>query len=217
VRADRSFFEWDGSMADKTTIVFDFGGVLIDWNPYYLYRKVLKNDEEIKAFLDEIDFKHWNPKFDRGYSFEKGVEEKCVEFPHREDLIRRFNSHWLDAMGDLLTGTVEIVRGLKAAGYQVYGLSNWSVEKYNLVKDRFEFLSWLDGYLLSGQVQQVKPEPEIFHTFLSRFNLEAANCLFVDDVAENIQTAQRIGFQTIQFQTSAQLADELISRGIVIS
>ncbi len=201
---------------DKTTIVFDFGGVLIDWSPYYLYRKVLKDDNEIKAFLEEIDFKHWNPKFDRGYSFEKGVEEKCAEFPHREDLIRRFNSHWLDAMGELMTDTVKIVRGLKDAGYLVYGLSNWSVEKYNLVKDRFEFLSWLDGYLLSGQVGQVKPEPEIFHTFLKRFNLEAANCLFIDDVAENIHTAQKVGFQTVQFQSAGQLSKELSLKGIAI-
>jgi 2-haloacid dehalogenase len=204
-------------MTDKSktpVIVFDFGGVLIDWSPYYLYRKVLKDDSEIKSFLEEIDFHHWNSQFDKGYPFEKGVKEKCAEFPHHEELIRRFNSHWEDAMGEILTGTADVARRLKSAGYTLYGLSNWSESKFNLVKHRFEFLSWLDGYLLSGQVQQIKPEPEIFHTLLKKIDRSAPDCLFIDDSAANIQTAQSIGFQTVHFQSADQLAKELINMGI---
>lgn len=196
-------------------IVFDFGAVLVDWNQYYLYRKVMSNDEEIKAFLEEIDFKNWNQQFDKGYSFEKGVEEKCAEFPHRAELIRRFNTHWLDAMGEVMMETVEIARRLKAAGYTLFGLSNWSETKFNLVKERLIFLDYLDDYVLSGKVKQVKPEPYIFQILLDRTSHEAEECLFIDDSLPNIETANSLGFQTIHFKSGVQLENELTQRGIV--
>jgi 2-haloacid dehalogenase len=195
-------------------IVFDFGAVLVDWSPYYLYRKVMNSDEDIRVFLEEIDFKNWNPQFDKGVAFEQGVDEKCADFPHRAELIRRFHSHWLDTMGEVMQDTVEIVQRLKSAGFTLYGLSNWSVSKFNLVKDRFQFLDYLDGYLLSGEVNQIKPDPEIFHTLLERFNLTAKDCLFIDDSTANIQTAKGLGFQTIQFKSADQLAAELEYLGI---
>ena len=197
-------------------ILFDFGAVLVDWSPYYLYRKVMANDEEIKAFLDEIDFKNWNPQFDQGYPFELGVEEKCAQFPHHVEMIRRFNSHWLDSMGEVMLETVEIARRLKEAGYTLYGLSNWSTSKFNLVKERMIFLQYLDGYLLSGEVKQIKPDAEIFHTLLNRLGQPAEKCLFIDDSAANIQTAQELGFQTIRFTSAGQLKKELSAKGIVL-
>ena len=197
-------------------IIFDFGAVLVDWSPYYLYRKVMANDEEIKTFLEEIDIKNWNPQFDKGVPFEQGVEEKCAEFPHHADLIRRFNSHWLDTMGEVMQETVELARRLKEAGSTLYGLSNWSTSKFNLVKDRFSFLNYLDGYLLSGEVKQIKPDAEIFHTLLNRLGQPAGNCLFIDDSAANIQAAQALGFQTIQFTTADQLEKDLATRGITL-
>ena len=195
-------------------IVFDFGAVLVDWSQYYLYRKVMANDEEIKAFLEEIDFKHWNLNFDKGYPFDKGVEEKAAEFPHHAELIRRFESHWLDAMGGVMMDTVEVARRLKEAGYTLYGLSNWSESKFNLVKDRLVFLDYLDDYVLSGKVKQVKPEPFIFNTLLNLINRKADECLFIDDSAANIQAADELGFQTILFKSAEQLAEELTHRGL---
>ncbi|MBA4374846.1 MAG: HAD family hydrolase [Anaerolinea sp.] len=197
-------------------VIFDFGGVLIDWSPYYLYRKILNNDEEIKAFLEEIDFKNWNPQFDKGYSFTQGVEELSAKFPHRAELIHLFNERWMDAMGAPVTGTIEILRQIKAAGYPIYGLSNWSVEKFNLVKDQFEFLNWLDDYVISGQVQQIKPEPEIYHTLLKRINRSAEECVFIDDSLENISTANSLGFVTIHFQSPAQLTFDLEQMGVLL-
>jgi len=191
-------------------IVFDFGAVLVDWSPYYLYRKIMKDDEEIKAFLEEIDFASWNPRFDAGYPFEQGVEEKCAEFPHHSDLIRRFNSHWLDAMGEIMTGTVAIAERLKAAGYKLYGLSNWSVTKFELVKDRFDFLKLLDDYLLSAQAGLAKPDPGIFKIFLDKIQHKAGDCLFIDDSLGNIKTAEALGFQTIHFRSADQLENDLI-------
>ena len=196
-------------------IIFDFGAVLVDWNQYYLYRKVMANDEEIKAFLEEIDFKGWNLLLDKGYSFEKGVEEKVAEFPHHADLIRRFDSHWLDALGEIMTETVDVARRLKKSGYTLYGLSNWNETKFNTVKDQFNFLNYLDGYVLSGTVKQIKPEPEIYHTLLKQINHKSEECLFIDDSAANIKAADALGFQTIQFKSAQQLADELSNRGLV--
>ncbi len=195
-------------------IIFDFGAVMVDWSPYYLYRKVMANDEEIKTFLEEIDFKNWNPQFDKGHPFELGVAEKCAEFPHRAELIKRFNSHWLDTMGEVMLDTVEIARKLKEAGYILFGLSNWSTTKFELVKERMIFLQYLDGYLLSGEVMQIKPDAEIFHTLLSRLGQPAQNCLFIDDSAANIQTARELGFGTILFTSADQLEKELATRGI---
>ncbi|PKO02459.1 MAG: HAD family hydrolase [Chloroflexi bacterium HGW-Chloroflexi-5] len=196
-------------------IVFDFGAVLVDWNQYYLYRKVMANDEEIKAFLDEIDFKNWNLQFDKGYSFEKGVEEKSAAFPQHAEMIKRFNTHWLDAMGEVMMDTVEIARRLKAAGYTLFGLSNWNETKFNLVKDRMIFLDYLDDYVLSGKEKQVKPEPYIFQILLDRIGHKAEECLFIDDSVPNIQTAAKLGFQTIHFNSAQQLAEELTQRGLV--
>lgn len=196
-------------------IVFDFGAVLVDWNQYYLYRKVMSNDEEIKTFLEEIDFKSWNQQFDKGYSFEQGVEEKCAEFPHHTELIKRFNTHWLDAMGEVMMDTVEIVRRLKETGYTLFGLSNWSESKFNLVKDRLVFLDYLDDYVLSGKVKQAKPEPYIYHLLLDKINHKAEDCLFIDDSIPNIETAKSLGFQTIHFKSAGQLADDLTKQGIV--
>jgi 2-haloacid dehalogenase len=196
-------------------VIFDFGGVLIDWSPYNLYRKIMKSDEEIKAFLEEIDFKNWNPQFDKGYSFTRGVEELSTKFPHRAELIRIFNERWLDAMGEPMTETIEILRQLKKSGYPIYGLSNWSVEKFNLVKHRFDFLALLDDYVISGQVQQIKPEPDIFHTLLKRINRSPENCLFIDDSLENIKTANKLGFKTIHFQSAQLLTRDLEQFGII--
>ena len=174
----------------------------------------MANDEEIKAFLEEIDFKGWNLQFDKGHSFEKGVEEKVAEFPNHADLIKRFNSHWMDAMGEIMTETVDIAKRLKDAGYMLYGLSNWNETKFNSVKDDFYFLEYLDGYVLSGTVKQIKPEPDIFHTLLKTINYKAEECLFIDDSAANIHTEDELGFQTIHFISAQLLADELTQRGL---
>ena len=200
---------------NKPVLIFDFGGVLADWNPYYLYRKVIKDDAQIKAFLEEINFKYWNLRFDGGYPFAEGIEEMCTEHPQRTELIRRFHTHWVDSLGELLTDTVEVVRRLHDAGYSLYGLSNWSTETFNQIKDRFVFLDYLEDYVLSGQVKIVKPSPEIFNILLERIGRPAAECLFIDDSPVNIKAAQDLGLQTILFQSADQLGAELVKRKII--
>lgn len=199
----------------KKTIVFDFGAVLIDWSPYYLYRKLLPNDEAIKSFLEEIDFTHINPRIDAGMRLADWVAEYSQKYPHRGELIAAYRERFPESVGDCLQGTVEILYDLKSDGYPLYGLSNWSDETFPWVKGRFGFIDELDGYLLSGMVGQIKPGEEIFHSFLSRFNKAARDCIFIDDNSANIETAERVGFTGILFTSPEALRNELKAMGIL--
>jgi len=199
----------------KKTIVFDFGAVLIDWNPYYLYRKLLPNDEAIKTFLDEIDFFGVNPRLDAGLRFADWAKEQSAKYPHRSELINAYHTRFSESVGDCLQGTVDILHELKSKGYPLYGLSNWSDETFPWVKGRFPFIDELDGYLLSGMVGQVKPGEEIFHSFLTRFGLQADNCIFIDDNPANIETASHVGFTGLLFRNPKQLRSELEEMGIL--
>lgn len=201
----------------KKTIVFDFGAVLIDWNPYYLYRKLLPNDEAIKSFLEEIDFAHINPRIDAGMRLADWVREYSQKYPHHSELIAAYHARFTESVGDCLQGTVEILHELKSKGFPLYGLSNWSDETFPWVKGRFPFIDELDDYLLSGMVGQVKPAEEIFHSFLTRFDLRADNCIFIDDNPANIETAERMGFTGLLFKNPKQLRRELEEMGILSS
>ena len=198
----------------KKAIVFDFGMVLIDWSPYNLYRKLLPSDEAIREFLEEIKFSEFNSKLDAGYPFAQISEEVYLKYPHRRELTEAFFTRWTECSGEAMPDTVAIMRELKKSGYPVYGLSNWSVESFSWVKDRYDFLQELDDYLLSGMVGQAKPGEEIFHTFLDRIGRKAEDCVFIDDAPANIETAKKLGFTGILFKSAEQLRSDL--QGIAI-
>lgn len=199
----------------KKAIVFDFGGVLIDWSPYHLYRKLLPTDEAVRAFLEEIKFSEFNKKLDSGYPFNKMKGELLEKHPHRQELVRAFFERWMECTGETIQPTVDIMRDIKAAAYPVYGLSNWSQETFPLVMHRYPFLPELDDYLLSGMVGVSKPDEEIFWLFLQRIDRTAEDCVFIDDAPVNIQAANRLGFTGILFSTAAKLRTELIAQGIL--
>ncbi len=126
----------------KPAIVFDFGGVLVDWNSHYLYRKLLNGDDAaIDRFLTEIGFTEWNLHQDKGRSFADGVAVLSAQFPQYADLIRAYDERWQESLSGPIAGTVEILRSLKEAHYPLYGLSNWALEKFNLVRHQYEFFS----------------------------------------------------------------------------
>jgi 2-haloacid dehalogenase len=196
-------------------VVFDFGGVLIDWSPYYLYRKLLPGDEAVKAFLDEVGFTNFNPRLDCGLPFAEFVKEYSQKFPHHRALIEAYHTRWTECTGEAISGSVELLRKVSSNGYPVYGLSNWSVESFQWIKNRFDFINDLDDYLLSGMVGQAKPGEELFKIFLNRIGRSAGECVFIDDSMANIETAQRLGFSVIHFQTPAQLAQTLSELGVI--
>lgn len=200
----------------QPAIVFDFGGVLVAWDPRYLYRPFFGGDDAaIERFMKEIGFHEWNLKQDGGRSFAEGVAELSQQFPQYADLIGAYHERYEDAITGPIWGTVEILRSLKEARYPLYGLSNWALEKFNLVRPQYEFFSWFDDILISSTVNLVKPDPQIFTLFLDRIGWAAADCVYIDDSAANIMTANQLGFTTIHFQSPDQLATELRQLGLL--
>ena len=196
-------------------IVFDFGGVLIEWSPYYLYRKLLPSDGAVREFLEEIKFNEFNKKLDAGYSFNKMKVELLAEYPRKQDLVRAFFERWMECTGDANQATVEIMRAVKRAGYPVYGLSNWSTETFPLLQHRYPFLPELDDYLLSGMAGVAKPDEEIFRVFLQRIGRRAEECVFIDDAHVNIDAANRLGFTGVLFTNPTQLRFDLEKLGVL--
>lgn len=191
-------------------IIFDFGNVLLEWDPRHVYRRFFPDDEDaMENFLREVNFMEWNAQQDKGRSFTDGVAELSRQFPQYTDLIHAYYENWKDSIGNHLEGTVEIMKRLKAAGYPLYGLSNWSAETFPLMRDKFDFFDLLDDIVISGEVGMIKPEPEIFEHMLERIGKAAGTCIFIDDAAANVAQAQKMGFATIHFHSPAQLEIEL--------
>jgi 2-haloacid dehalogenase len=199
-------------------IVFDFGGVLLDWNPRYLYRKLFDDDHEaVERFLDEIGFSEWNVKQDEGRPFAAAVAELSEQFPQHADLIRAYDERWEESMGGEIGPAVEILYALKRAGHSLYGLSNWSAETFRRIRHKYAFLELFDAIVLSGEVKVAKPDPRIYALLLDKINRPAGECLFIDDSEANVAAARRLGFRTIRFESPEQLESELRRLGLLKS
>lgn len=197
-------------------VVFDFGGVLFDWNPFYLYRQFFNDDiDAVSEFLSEIEFLDWNTQLDGGRPFAETISEVSARYPHYAELIQMYDSRWIETLGKPIQGTVDILNSLKAAGYPLYALSNWSAEKFKLVRPLHSFLKEFDEIVISGEVKLLKPDPQMFQYLLDRCGREAKDCLFIDDHLPNIETANKMGFGTIQFRSPAQLKEEIIRLGLL--
>ncbi len=199
---------------DKT-IVFDLGGVLLDWNPRYLYQKIFSDPDEMEYFLQEVCSPEWNAQMDETKSFQDGMDELVLKFPEYESQIRAYFPRWVEMIKGELSGTVEILRELKEADYTLAALSNWSSETFPRVMDHYEFLSWFNPLVISGQIGYKKPDPEPFQILLHELGLNAEDCLFIDDMEKNIQEAKRQGFDVIHFSSPDQLREELVERGLL--
>jgi 2-haloacid dehalogenase len=197
-------------------IIFDFGGVLFDWNPRYLYRQFFPGDERaLECFLEEIHFNEWNRQQDIGRPFAEAVIEKSRQFPQYAELIAAFNARWEETLAGIIPQSVAILEQLHLSGYPLFALSNWSEEKFQIVRQRYDFLNWFDEIVISGEAGLAKPDPELFHYFLKRIHRQPSECLFIDDAAMNITVARDLGFQTMLFQSPQQLASELSVAGIL--
>jgi len=197
-------------------IVFDFGNVLLEWDPRFVYRHYFPNDEEaMEAFLREIRFAEWNSQQDKGRSFEEGIAILAREHPHRAGLIQAYHDHWQDSIGGVISGSVDILKRLKQMGYPLYGLSNWSAETFPFALSKYDFFHLFDDMVISGHVGTVKPNPAIFDLLLEKIEKRAHDCLFIDDSAANIQQADRMGFVTIHFKSPSQLENGLVQMGIL--
>ena len=200
-------------MTEIKNVIFDLGGVLIDWNPEYVYLEVFNGDrEKMKWFFDEICTMDWNENQDAGYPLQQATEERVKLFPEYEEWIRIYYSRWEEMLGNQIDGTVAILKQLiDNPNYKVVALSNWSAETFPIALERFDFLHWFEGIVVSGTEKMRKPFNEIYELTLNRFNIEASQSLFIDDNARNIEAAKKIGINTIRFNNPTQLKSELKS------
>ena len=192
-------------------VIFDLGGVLIDWNPDKVYKDVFNNDsEKMIHFYTKICTQDWNENQDAGYPMAKATEERVALFPEYEKEIRMFYGRWDDMLEDQIQGTVDILKELSDdPNYKVVALTNWSHETFPKAIAKFSFLQWFEGILVSGEEKTRKPFPEIYELTLSKFNLKAGESLFIDDNLRNIEAARKFGIHSIHFQSPEQLNKEL--------
>jgi 2-haloacid dehalogenase len=197
------------------TVVFDLGGVLIDWDPRYLYRKLLDDEAAVEEFLATVCTPEWNAEQDRGRPFAEGVAELVERHPVHAAAITAFHERWPEMLGGAVGSSVEVLAELRAAGVPVYALTNWSAETFGIARERFEFLEWFDGVLVSGEERMIKPDPAIFRLLLDRFGLDPAATFYVDDSEPNVDAAGRLGFDAVRFTTPVQLRRDLEARGLL--
>ena len=197
------------------TIIFDFGGVLVDWSPRYLYKKIFSSETEMEWFLSNVCTPEWNQAMDAGKPFAEGIAELCERFPGFKEQISAFYERWPEMLGGEITSSVGILSELKAGGYHIYGLTNWSAETIPLAYSRFGFFQQLDGIVVSGEEKVIKPDPEIFRILLKRYDLKPEDCIFIDDNHENITVANELSIDSIHFTDPDNLSDELRKRGVL--
>lgn len=191
-------------------IIFDLGGVLIDWNPRYLYRQLFTDEAAMETFLTEVCSPPWNEAQDAGRSFAEAVELLTTQRPEQAELISAFWQRWPEMVAGAIEPTVGIVRELKDAGYTLAALSNWSAETFQLTRPRFEFFDWFDELVISGELKIIKPDPKIFAHLLELIGRRAGECVFIDDSLSNCSAAQQLGFHAIHFQSAPQVRAELV-------
>ncbi len=192
-----------------TTIIFDFGNVFVNWDARNLYKRFFPTLEAVDSFLEEIHFAEWNAHQDAGRPFKEGVAELSKQFPQYAELIQAYDTHWMDSITETLHETIQIAKNLKQYGWPLYMLSNFSTEKFALMKERHDFLEIFNDTIISGEHNTIKPDTAIFEITLKRINRKASECLFIDDSHTNIETARKMGFITIQYYSPAQLRRDL--------
>lgn len=198
-------------MKNIDTIIFDLGGVLIDWNPEYVFLDEFDgNREKMEWFFDNICTMDWNENQDAGYPLQKATEERIAMFPEYEKLIRTYYGRWEEMLGEAIDGTVSILKSLvNNPNYKVVALTNWSAETFPIALQRFEFLQWFEGILVSGEEKTRKPFPEIYLLTLNRFNIKPEQSIFIDDNIRNVEAANQLGINGIHFESPDALIDKL--------
>lgn len=197
-------------MSSIDAIIFDLGGVLINWDPRYVYRSIFKSEEEVEWFLENVTTSEWNEEQDAGYPLHKATENLIAKHPEWEAEIKAYYGRWLEMLGNEIHETVEIFRQLKQSGkYKLYALTNWSAELFPHAREKFEFLKWFDGIVVSGEEKTRKPFAEFYKIVLDRYDLDPSKTIFIDDNIRNVKGAERAGMIGIHYHNQKQLMDAL--------
>jgi 2-haloacid dehalogenase len=200
----------------RSVAIFDLGGVLLEWNPRYLYRKLFSGDEAaMEDFLANVCTTEWNERQDAGRTFAEATRALMPRHADKLPLIEAWCKRFGEMIPGAIDGTVEVLATLKENGTPVYGISNWSAETFPPQRDRFPFLSWFDDLVISGEVGVIKPDPRIFEILLERNAVAPESAVFIDDVARNAEAATRLGIHGIHFRSPGQLRRELAAVGLL--
>jgi len=192
------------------TIIFDLGGVLVDWNPEYVFLKEFKGDRvKMNWFFDNICTSSWNEEQDGGKLMKDATEERIKLFPDYERLIKMFYGRWEEMLKDEISGTVEILYKLKNKNYRLIALTNWSAETFPVAIRKYKFLELFEGIVVSGEIKMLKPLKEIYNYTLNKYNLDPKQCIFIDDRLNNVEGAIKCGIKAIQFESPKKLIIDL--------
>ena len=203
-------------MTQVEAVVFDFGGVLIDWDPRYVFRKVFNGDEaKVEWFLQNICNHEWNIQMDAGKTFADGVCELQQKFPEYSKEIAIYHEKWEDMLGEPIAGTVAILKELKNKKIPLWGLTNWSAETFPVALKRFDFLALFDGILVSGEEKLAKPDKKIFELLISRYQLNPQKTIFIDDNLANVEAAKKCGLLAEQFVGAEVFRKSLVEAGLL--
>jgi len=198
------------------TVVFDLGGVLVDWDPRYLLRKVMPGREaEMETILAEVLNHDWNLARDQGDSWSDAMADLVVQHPQWADIFRAYDERWSETLAGSHEDTVAVLRELHERKVPLYALSNWSAEKFPHAEERYEWLDWFEGVVVSGRVKLAKPDAAIFRYLLETYHLAAEDILFVDDHEPNILAARALGIAVHHFRGADRLRADLVARGLL--
>src|SRR3954447_7253810 len=204
----------DGRLTPPTTVIFDLGAVLIDWNPRYLYRSLIDDVDEMERFLAEVTTPAWNHERARGRPWAAAVDERVAVHPQHEPLIRAYHERWPEMLCGPIQDTVDLVAELRDAGIELYALSNWSTETFPIALERYPFLRWFRGVVISGEVGAAKPEPAAYLALVERYGVVPEASVFIDDQPANVDAARELGFRAIRFTDASALRRELKWMGL---
>jgi len=198
------------------TLLLDLGGVLVDWDPRYLYRPVFQGDEAaMEHFLAQVCPPEWNREMDAGRPVDEAIAERQRLFPEHAPLIALWKTRWEQMLRDPIHDTVELVDTLRKRGHRLYALTNWSAETFPVARARFDFLRWFDDIVVSGEVKLAKPDPRIFQLAFRRCGLTPECTLYVDDVGRNVEVARELGMHAIHFEQPRKLRADLERLGLL--
>ena len=201
-------------MHELKNIILDFGGVLVDWNPLYLYKKVFGCEEKANYFLENVCKYDWNLLQDAGRPLAEATQILQEQHPEHKDEIAMYYDRWEEMLGGTIDENVQLIHPLKEK-YNVYGLTNWSAETLPIAKRLYTFFDQLDGIVVSGDEKLIKPDPKIYHVLINRYNIKPEESLFIDDNFDNIVAAQKLGFHTIHFTNEVNLEATLKEMGVL--
>jgi 2-haloacid dehalogenase len=202
--------------ADRLTVVFDLGGVLVDWDPRHLYRTLIPDEAERERFLTEICTTEWHRRHDAGRPFAEGVAELVARHPEHRELIEAWPDRFAEMVPGPIHDTVQVLADVVALGDPVYALTNWSHEAWPMARERFEFIEWFDGVVVSGHEGVLKPDRAIYDRLIERYGLVRSRTVFIDDWDVNVDGARTAGLQALQFTTAAALREDLRALGLPI-